>query len=278
MAELVDVVVSLLESTAAFGDFGDIVTTSVRRKLLTLIVLTAGKCADIVADWVIVFQLADGSLSLREDASITLAVAVCLAVLGSAIEVIASLMKLRLYCISEGASRMLKSIKLNGRLALPRFLLDDAPAAALGIYLLITPMGMGTAGERIALLPNGTVIDLGNATFANASSCTTTLTTTTIFTSDGPRAFTEPSTECGDAVGVGLTLRSAEFWLVALSCGYSLCAMLLAVCASPDGLRAGLEEQGARLSSLRRQVRNWSLPAADVPSHVRTARTRVPSL
>ena len=52
MAELIDVLASVLESTAAFGDFDEELKGTKRlrlrwRNLLVLVVLTCGKAADI---------------------------------------------------------------------------------------------------------------------------------------------------------------------------------------------------------------------------------------
>ena len=63
MAEAIDVIASILESTSAFGDFvSESEKKNVRgrcRNILTLSLLTAGKAADIAADWYIVVQCLD---------------------------------------------------------------------------------------------------------------------------------------------------------------------------------------------------------------------------
>ncbi len=260
MAEAVDLLASVCESTAAFGDFDDEMKsfkTPRCRNLLILIVLAAGKAGDILADWIIVGELrSDGSFSDRRDAAAAFGVAVGFATLGTSIEIIASLMKCRLYCISHGASRVLKSIKLNTKLAWPRFLLDDLPATALGIYLLATPALSADATVESVTLINGTKIAFGSAV-ENVTRCSTTTTTTTVFmATDATRhTFVSTSTECAvderDAGGFGLL--AAELWLVVLSCGYSLCAMTYYLCKSPEGLKEGLERQGVRLVDLRKQ-------------------------
>ena len=149
MAEVIDVIAGLLDGASrrvAQGGGGDDVRW---RDMLVLVLLALGKIADIAADWFIVALFADdGVFAQRADFDVTRAVAITFAVLGSSIEVLAGVLKVRLYCVSHGASRVLKNLRLNRRLAWPRFLLDDLPATTLGIYLLVTPGRAAGAREE----------------------------------------------------------------------------------------------------------------------------------
>ena len=139
------------------------------RERIVLACFSLGKLADIAADWVVVAQLLDGVFSSRADAKPTLVVAVACAVLGTAVEVYGALLKFSLHARHrlKPDLLLLKSLRLNRALALPRFVCDDLPATALGLYLVATAAVMHGDADR-----GGAAADLpANATVLNVTTC-----------------------------------------------------------------------------------------------------------
>ncbi|MDC0525980.1 phosphatidylinositol-specific phospholipase C domain-containing protein [bacterium] len=142
---------------------------SQRMERLNELLLGAGKVADIAADWTIVVKLltpvtTNTSLVLCNetftDTSSTRAcgyplyiqvIAILVATAGTSIELLAVLLKIRLHQQEEGVTLKLKSLKLNRRLAVPRVLLDDLPAAILTLYLLVIYPHLASIAEYTLL-------------------------------------------------------------------------------------------------------------------------------
>ena len=123
MAELIDLVVSLLDEASACESCSVFITDARWRARLVNLLFGVGKAADIAADWIVVAQLMDGGIfSERTDTQVALVVAIGCAVLGTAIEVHAGYLKIQKQCkTKEGAVRTLEMVRLNRELALPRF-------------------------------------------------------------------------------------------------------------------------------------------------------------
>ena len=229
MAEVVDLFATLAgDATGGVDTCASLLGGGRRtREAFLFSILTLGKLADIAADWVVVAELIDGAFAGRTDTKAVLIVAVACAVLGSAIEIFAFILKVALQRdVEEGDLRTLENLRLNRRLAWPRFLCDDLPATIVGIYLISTSSLMAGGLADAAALVDG----LDPSSILNHTECTTVSKIHTIHTT----ASAEPLMVVGNATatctvvasgGIGSGRIAGEVWLIALSCGYSLLAM-----------------------------------------------------
>ena len=248
MAEVVDFMATVLSN--ASSSVGESVWCQSGRvqKWLVFLCLAVGKAADIAADWVMVGQLLSGAFSQRTDSKECLIAAAGSAILGTAIELFAAYHKVTLYReVEEGPLRLLENLRLNRRLAWPRFLCDDLPATILGIYLIATGAQMAGGDSALASQANGSSI-------LNVTDCM--VKTRTMFTASaaGPVESVTHTSRCsvlpiGDEGDGGAI--SVEIVLIALSCGYSLMAMLYHLLKKAGSVADELKAQDVKLSDLR---------------------------
>ena len=245
MAAIVDIIATVLGDTSENVWCG---SAHVKNWLASLC-LAVGKAADIAVDWVIVVQLLGGAFSQRTDSKECLIAAVACAVLGSAIEVFATYQKVRLHReVKVVPRRLLENVRLNRRLAWPRFLCDDLPATVLGIYLITTDAAGGDSA--LASLVNGSSI-------VNVTECVVTTRTTRIFTASAAGSVERvvQTSEC--SVQASADEGRIAIVLVVLSCSYSLMAMFY------HQLTASMADELKPDETLDESAREWDLTTGD---------------
>ena len=214
MAEIVDVMASVaVDARSNYRLWSQGQGMKLRRNLLCLAV---GKVVGLATNWVILFMLLDESSPYfweRNDRLALVSIALGFTFVGCAIEGFASVEKVSLHRrVEEDALRRLSSLRLNRCLAWPRFIFNDGPASALGIYVIFT--GLGST-------------NFGGAPFAISSeSCETKKRTIFYRTASSPEPImkVEETTTCSRAWSpFAFTLAAAA--LVVVSVGYSLIAM-----------------------------------------------------